>query len=529
MSLIPDGFPKGDASAPTAGFGNETRRYDPETDKLSGSIRLVYSQDDIQRALTASHTQVVSEIRFGANILIDKPITLATDGLIIDGADFQLSGDGYLFQVQADCQIRDLRILSTNATNLFVCDEDVGFKAINLDITTDGYTTSVFHVPGAHTKTELSQISVNNSGTLISVFSGTSSESFVADHFRLSGVIDLFSTGTTYQYVGLTSFHSLDSQAELKGSFKGCAFINFREFVNVDLTGSSGSGNVFQTFVYSSGSSIPAFIEGSNNTAIGIRGYSTAVINSTSTLIGGSIGSTPFKSAYFPLRVGIGDTAPPVKLSVNGEIKIGSESTTASDAGAGAIRYSSGLQVSDGATWGSAAAQAPEEPIRFPYGAFDLPETALTKALGNQQTSAVYFGRATAAFTQMKVLYKVNIAPTTVVYAECAVCKGTPILSTQTTLTTMGFVSLVGSTSLGLKTITISLSGIAVGDHLWIAFGSNISSGTFQLDACIPDRYSSGRHLISTGNARPSTMAAATGFSVESVGTNTLSVVCAPS
>jgi hypothetical protein len=62
-------------------------------------------------------------------------------------------------------------------------------------------------------------------------------------------------------------------------------------------------------------------------------------------------------------NVGIGDTNPPVALSVNGPIKIGDTALSPSVAGAGSIRWSSAdevLQFSDGADWKDVSEGAPD-------------------------------------------------------------------------------------------------------------------------------------------------------------------------
>jgi hypothetical protein len=174
---------------------------------------------------------------------------------------------------------------------------------------------------------------------------------------------------------------------------------------------------------------------------------------------------------------------------------------------------------------------APLEPIVFPQSMMGMPSAAVNKAMSNNTSLAIYLGRAAAAWTSFDVRFRVStaftISPGNPTWAEAAICTGTPVLGAGTTLTTMGFVNITTEgQSLGNHTVTVATTGITEGDHLWVVIGAQTIAGSFLLEGCPPDRLNSGRHLLAT-TTRPSTMAAATAFSLDAGNTHFL--VVAPS
>jgi len=88
-----------------------------------------------------------------------------------------------------------------------------------------------------------------------------------------------------------------------------------------------------------------------------------------------------------------------------------------------------------------------------------------------------YVGRIWKAITTCVFRTRCTIAITgTIVWAEVGVFKGAFTVGAAPTLTRLGFTD-VSSTfnSTGVKSTTISLSGVSVGDELWFAYGSDTS------------------------------------------------------
>jgi hypothetical protein len=178
------------------------------------------------------------------------------------------------------------------------------------------------------------------------------------------------------------------------------------------------------------------------------------------------------------------------------------------------------------------ASNGPVIPSFDPIGSTGMPQTPINKAIEDGKTSAIYIGRAAAAWTSISLTFKVNTAITTSggnpVWAEAAIMRGTPVPNSGVSLTTLGFtdISTTGKT-LGVKTVAVAVTGVAEGDHLWAAIGWDGLTGTFQLDGAIPDRFDTGKHQLAA--VRPSTMGAPEAFLREGTANNTLLLTVSPS
>lgn len=137
------------------------------------------------------------------------------------------------------------------------------------------------------------------------------------------------------------------------------------------------------------------------------------------------------------------------------------------------------------------------------------------------RTVAQYLGKASAAFTAAIVTYYgVAHAASSVTWAEVAIATGSLTLNGAVSLTTRGFVddsTNFNTTTAGQRTTgSISLSGIASGDDLWLILSRSGGSTSINLrswDAGVTaiDEIVAGLVQFHT-SARPSTMGAATAF-----------------
>lgn len=115
-----------------------------------------------------------------------------------------------------------------------------------------------------------------------------------------------------------------------------------------------------------------------------------------------------------------------------------------------------------------------------------------------------YLGRADKAYTRIDVRFRVTTAASTITWAELAVYKGTLSGFAGTiTAVRLGVSDISGVVnSTGLKTVTVTLTGVAAGDDLWIAFG-NSATVPASLRAGLEENLQSG--VMQTHTTQPST------------------------
>lgn len=132
-----------------------------------------------------------------------------------------------------------------------------------------------------------------------------------------------------------------------------------------------------------------------------------------------------------------------------------------------------------------------------------------TKTITSTNSFALYMGKAPAdidAGGTLKVRYRVTTAAATIVWAELAIAKGTPVAGGNPTLTVVGFASLssvVNST--GQKATTVSVSAgqsIAAGDDLWLVIGCQATTACALRAQSIADDLQTGAQA--SGVLRPS-------------------------
>lgn len=129
----------------------------------------------------------------------------------------------------------------------------------------------------------------------------------------------------------------------------------------------------------------------------------------------------------------------------------------------------------------------------------------------NNRAYFLYLGRVTRAITTSTFVCRVTtayVAGVAGAQAEVGVFTGEVVVNGAASLSRVGFTDVSGTfNTTGIKTTTISLSGVLIGDALWLAYGSGSSVGgtRFQLRAMLADDIQSGVFQVFIG--RISTMA----------------------
>jgi hypothetical protein len=165
-------------------------------------------------------------------------------------------------------------------------------------------------------------------------------------------------------------------------------------------------------------------------------------------------------------------------------------------------------------TWAApAAAPATLPKIRVPPSFLAANLTA-TKTCTSNTSFAVYLGRADAAYTSVVVRLRVTTAAATITWAEVAIATGTPSPGGNAALTRRGFTGVAAVVnSLGQKSVTVAVSGIAAGDDIWAIVGAQATTA-LAIRAGLADDLQLGGQA-SASATRPSTMASPTTFTVE--------------
>jgi hypothetical protein len=154
--------------------------------------------------------------------------------------------------------------------------------------------------------------------------------------------------------------------------------------------------------------------------------------------------------------------------------------------------------------------------VRVPLG-FAMATTSTATVFISNSSYAYYLGKATSAYTTCTVVTNVKTAVvTSITYAEVAIATGAFSHNGAATLTRRGFTDVSATyNSTGVKKTTITLSGVNIGDDLWVIFSSQATT-PYQLEQITAvDRTASGIVQFKAAT-RPSTMSAATAFAVDS-------------
>jgi hypothetical protein len=148
---------------------------------------------------------------------------------------------------------------------------------------------------------------------------------------------------------------------------------------------------------------------------------------------------------------------------------------------------------------------------------FGSSTAATTVDLTNTNCFCTYLGRADRIYSSVKIQYQPTILLTgTVSWAELAIYKGTPVLSSPTTMTRLGFTDTssiwnTGATgTAGNRTTTVTTTGMNIGDDLYAVFSNSTTGTVTQLRAGLADNLASGVYQT-VSNTRPSTNSSITG------------------
>ncbi len=113
-----------------------------------------------------------------------------------------------------------------------------------------------------------------------------------------------------------------------------------------------------------------------------------------------------------------------------------------------------------------------------------------------------YIGVAPKAYTTCKVLSFQSQALSGVTWSEIAIFKGAVVLNGNASLTLLGYADISAYSGSNVKRLTtVTVSGTAAGDQLWVAFGSS-ATGTYQVRGALLDDIQGG--TVQTAAVRPS-------------------------
>jgi hypothetical protein len=166
--------------------------------------------------------------------------------------------------------------------------------------------------------------------------------------------------------------------------------------------------------------------------------------------------------------------------------------------------------------WVAISSRFNAAPQRFPVGNIQDTAAAATSFVSNSSYAA-YMGRADGAYTTVNLRVQVDTGAGTITWAEVGV--GT---SPQITLGSGASITRRGSTDVsasfnttGDKTVSVTTTGIDIGDHLWALFGSQATT-PYQLRAVAAESTDAGTDQ-SVAATRISTMASPTSFGISAV------------
>lgn len=138
-----------------------------------------------------------------------------------------------------------------------------------------------------------------------------------------------------------------------------------------------------------------------------------------------------------------------------------------------------------------------------------------------EQTDAnsyfLYLGTILEAITTCNFVARVKVAGTGIVWSEWAVFTGAFVPFDNASLTRRGFTDVSGEVNTtGTKVVTIALTGLSVGDGLWLAYGNDrsILATDPRLTGCGPDLIQSG--VFQTIVGQPSLLSSPVTVTLES-------------
>lgn len=139
-----------------------------------------------------------------------------------------------------------------------------------------------------------------------------------------------------------------------------------------------------------------------------------------------------------------------------------------------------------------------------------LASTAAVTAETTNTSRFLYLGRAKRAIASVQVRYRVTTLAATITWAEMGIFTSTtpPSYGGTASLSRVGFTDISGViTSTGLKSTTVNVSGVNVGDYIWVAWGCQATTMPVYRAGIADDLQSGG---FQTFAGRISTMAVPT-------------------
>lgn len=175
------------------------------------------------------------------------------------------------------------------------------------------------------------------------------------------------------------------------------------------------------------------------------------------------------------------------------------------------LTWNAGLGAPLQFEWVAPTAQTPQT-VMVPIGKH-AESIVSASAEVDQQSRALYLGRAGVAFVSATVAYTVMTPAAGPAWAELAICKGTPS-GGAVQLSCLGYASVTAQFAAAASYQTaMTISGVSPGDHLWVVYGCSDGVQLQSFVSYLPDPHGDGLFLYAAG-ARPSTMAAPTAFAV---------------
>lgn len=108
---------------------------------------------------------------------------------------------------------------------------------------------------------------------------------------------------------------------------------------------------------------------------------------------------------------------------------------------------------------------------------FGAAGAATTLTLVSGTSYCIYLGRADRVYSSVKFQYNVTTLTSTITWAELAVYRGTPTIQTNVSLTRLGFTDTSAVwNSTGIKTTTVTTTGMAIGDDLWAVYSNSATT-----------------------------------------------------
>lgn len=263
------------------------RAYGPGVDRSQKNVRVVYSEADIQRALTAAYKnpKALSVIRLGADIVMKKPVTVdppgsTWKGVVIDGAgQFSISTGAamaYMFSTRSiattkgaaftrrlgGLALQDVTLIVNHAVEYIVKTAGtrprLGVRGLSVFI--DAAVTGVFGLKAASSGVTLDDVAIEATSTgllghaIIGV-DGSTVDGLRCSSWSMSRVASFVDNPGSATTITSCSFYGVTANSSVVvGSCSSCLFVGFTGFTNVDVNeGGTGTSNMLVGFSVAAG------------------------------------------------------------------------------------------------------------------------------------------------------------------------------------------------------------------------------------------------------------------------------------